>query len=169
MDHEIICFDEVSFRLVPVYHKVWFMKGQKPKATFWWSNKKLNVFGALVGGNRLYYEFHESQNSIVFLSFLMNFIDTLDKNKKYVFIMDNAGWHKTQIITNYLAKQENIAVEFIPPYSPQLNAIETCWKITRADLTNSKFFVSLKELRLELKKYWDSNPFRLNVTNYLMP
>jgi len=34
VDHELITFDEVGFRLVPVYKKVWFFKGEKPQEYF---------------------------------------------------------------------------------------------------------------------------------------
>ena len=107
-------FDEVGFRLVPVYKRMWFFKGEKPKSLFWWSNKKLQVFAALEEGKKLYYEFHVAQNSLIFKAFLSNFIEELDKNKKYVFILDNAGWHKTNVIINYLAKFSNIKIQFLP-------------------------------------------------------
>ena len=68
-------FDEVGFRLVPVYKRMWFFKGEKPKSLFWWSNKKLQVFAALEEGKKLYYEFHVAQNSLIFKAFLSNFID----------------------------------------------------------------------------------------------
>jgi len=43
LGHTIVTFDEAAFRLVPVYHKVWFLKGQKPNGVFFWSNKKLEI------------------------------------------------------------------------------------------------------------------------------
>ena len=70
MDYTIVTFDEVSFRLVPVYKRVWFMKGEKPKGYFFWSNKKLNMIGALIGGKELYYEWHVAYNSLTFIAFL---------------------------------------------------------------------------------------------------
>ena len=31
MGYSIVTFDEASFRLVPVYRRVWFFNGEKPK------------------------------------------------------------------------------------------------------------------------------------------
>ena len=90
-------FDEAGFRLVPVYRRVWFIKGKKPKGVFFWSNKKSNIIGALIDGKKLYYKWHESLNTLTFLGFLKVFIKQLPKGK-YVFIFDNASYHKSSTI-----------------------------------------------------------------------
>jgi len=53
LDYTIVTFDEAGFRLVPVYKRVWFRTGRKPKGVFFWSNKKSNIIGALIDGKRL--------------------------------------------------------------------------------------------------------------------
>lgn len=167
MDHIVVCFDEASFRLVPVYRKRWFFKGKKPQAIFWWCNKKLNVFGALINGQELFYDFFDAQNSITFKAFLSRLFEVLDENKKYVFILDNASWHKTDVIKKYLSEHNNVKVEYLPPYSPELNPIETIWKITRANETNSRFYENLDVLQEALENFWTKNTFMLKVSNYL--
>lgn len=167
MDHILVSFDEASFRLVPVYKKVWYIKGEKPCGVFFWSNKKLTTFGALTSENEFFYDFYDGQNSLTYLAFLSEFIERLDKRKRYVFIFDNAGYHKTNIIRNYLAKFDFIKVEYLPPYSPELNPIETCWKITRAAVTNSKFYKTMDSLQDSLENFWGKNKFMLKFTNYL--
>ena len=122
MDHELITFDEVGFRLVPVYRRVWFFKGEKPRGVFFWSNKKLNLIGALINGTKIFYEWHNSLNSLTFKAFLSDFIDTLLPEKNYVFLLDNVGYHKTSCILNFLKRFQNIKVEFYPTYSPELRA-----------------------------------------------
>ena len=116
MGHEIVSIDEVGFQLATNYKKIWFERGKKPRRAFFWSNKKLIVFAAQIENKKVLYEFHIAQNSIIFMSFLNNLFEHLDKNKKYVFIIDNAAWHKTQLVKNYFSKQKRwIQVEFIPP------------------------------------------------------
>lgn len=87
MGYSIVTFDEASFRLVPVYKRVWFIKGEKPKGFFFWSNKKLNIFGALIDGRKLFYEFYNSMNSLTYKAFLMSFVESLPKRKKFVFYL----------------------------------------------------------------------------------
>lgn len=170
MDHILVSFDEVSFRLAPVYHRIWYLKGQTPKSKFFWCNKKINVFGALMDNGELFCEDFEGQNSLTCKAFLSDFIESkIKKNKKYVFIFDNAGWHKTNVIKNYLAKFSNIKVQYLPPYCPELNPIETTWKTTRWNLTNSNSFSTIEKLKERLEIYWKRNNFKLNFTNYLCP
>ena len=167
MGHTLICFDEVSFRLVPVYRKMWYLTGQTPQGKFFWSNKKITIFGALIDNGELFCEDFDGQNSLTYLAFLSDFIDTLDKNKKYVFIFDNASYHKTDVIKNYLKRFSNIKVVYLPPYCPELNPIETCWKIARHDVTNSKYFSTIEKLKDRLENFWERHNFKLIFTNYL--
>jgi len=170
LDHTLVSFDEVSFRLAPVYHKMWYLTGQKPRGKFFWCNKKINVFGALLDTGELFCEDFEGQNSLTCKAFLSDFIDAkIDKNKKYVFIFDNASWHKTDVIKRFLAKFSNIKTQYLPPYCPELNPIETTWKTTRHNVTNSNYFPTIEQLKKRLEKYWQRNNFKLNFTNYLCP
>jgi len=91
LDHEIVSIDEVGFQLATNYKRIWFESGKKPKRAFLWSNKKLTVFAAQLENQKVFYEFHIAQNSMIFMSFLNGLFNHLDKNKKYVFIIDNAG------------------------------------------------------------------------------
>lgn len=144
------------------------MVGQKPGGVFFWSNKKISVFGALTSENDFFYDFYDGQNSLTYKAFLSDFIETLDRKKKYVFIFDNAAYHKTDVIQNYLASfSDFIKIEFLPPYSPELNPIETCWKITRNYVTNSKYYKTLDELQESLEMFWAKQKFKLNFINYL--
>jgi len=94
--------------------------------------------------------------------------DELDKNKKYVLILDNAGWHKTQIVRKRFEQNKDwIKIEFIPPYSPELNPIETNWKVTRNAVTKSRFFKNLDELQGALEKFWSEHVFTQNFIKYL--
>ena len=168
MGHEIVSIDEVGFQLATNYKRIWFEKGKKPRRAFFWSNKKLTVFAAQVENQKVFYEFHIAQNSIIFMSFLNGLFNQLDKSKKYVFILDNAAWHKTQLVKNYFAKQKKwIKVEFIPPYSPELNPIETNWKVTRNRVTKSNHFKTIDNLQIALETFWDEHIFTQKFISYL--
>ena len=154
---------------MPVYRKVWYFKGERPKGFFFWSNKKLSLIGAYSDGKKVFYEWYDALNSLTFKAYLSSFIPTLSKRKKYVFLMDNVGYHKTSCIQNYIAKYPNIKVEYYPPYSPELNAIETCWKITRAVVTNSTYYPTLEHMKLAVEKFLDNHIFMHRLSHYLCP
>ena len=55
------------------------------------------------------------------------YLDELSKaftDSNIKLIMDQAGWHKSQ----GLRVPDNIQIEFLPPYSPELNPVERLWK-----------------------------------------
>ena len=93
--------DEASFQLTTGYKRIWFLKGKKPKEAFFWSNKKLIVFGALTSTSKFYYNFYISQNSLTFSLFLEELFAWMNPRKKYVLILDNIGFHKTDYILRF--------------------------------------------------------------------
>ena len=168
MDCTIVNFDEVTYRLVPFLRKVWALKGTKPKGIFWWSNKKANMFGALIDGKKLYREWYDKLNANSFIEFMKRFVETLNPNKKYVFVFDNGPAHKAKKSIAYLnSLGEKFSIEFLPAYSPQLNCIETCWKTIRYNVTNSNWFQTIEELKQGVEIFLDGHFFNLNPSEYL--
>ena len=168
MGYELVSIDEVGFQLQTNYKRIWFPKGEKPKRAFFWSNKKVTICGALTSTHKFFYDFLEAQNSFTFGCFLEKLIAWLDPSKKYVFILDNAGWHKTCVIQDIFDQhKKQIAVEFIPPYSPELNPIETCWKVTRNNVTKSQYFKSIEDMKSALELFWKEHIFMQKFITYL--
>ena len=158
----------MTFRLVPINKKIWAPIGSKPKGLFWWSNKKANMFGALIDGKKLYSEWYEKLNAHSFIDFMKRFVSTLDTTKKYVFVFDNGPAHKAKMSKELLySLGENIFIEFLPTYSPQLNCIETCWKIMRYNVTNNNFFQSIDGLKVGIEQFLKGYFFMLSPSNYL--
>jgi len=57
------------------------------------------------------------------------------KDKQIVLIMDNASFHKSKS----LKIPENIAIKYLPPYSPQLNPVERVFQEIRKHMKNLVF------------------------------
>lgn len=153
---------------MPIARKVWAESGTRPKGIFWWSNKKANMFGALINGKKLHYEWYNNLNAHSFVEFLTRFVQTLDISKKYVFVLDNGPAHRAKMSQVYMQSLgANIMIEFLPPYSPQLNCIETSWKIVRYNVTNSNLFQTIDDLKKGVQQFVDTHNFMLNPSNYL--
>lgn len=127
------------------------------------------MFGALVDGKELYNEWFDKLNTTAFIAFVQRFVATLDPTKKYVFIFDNGPAHRSKKSKEFLnTLGKNIFVEFLPPYSPQLNCIETCWKIIRYNVTNSNVFQTIESLKCGIEEFLKKHFFMLNPNNYLI-
>jgi len=67
-------------------------------------------------------------------------------NEEIVIIMDQAGWHKSKD----LVVPENIAIIYLPPYSPELNPIERLWKYLKTHYIHNRIFDSLKQMMADM-------------------
>ena len=75
-------------------------------------------------------------NSVVFCDFikLLKYTWTklnIDVKSQVVVILDNAPYHKSAATVDWLRHHE-IKVEFLPPYSPSLNPVETLFKYIKS-------------------------------------
>jgi transposase len=67
-------------------------------------------------------------------------------------ILDNARYQRCDLVIN-LAKELNIELLFLPPYSPNLNLIERVWKFTKKHCLNSKYYPKFSEFRDAIYKF----------------
>ena len=107
-------------------------KGQRVHGKQDWGAKgRTNVIGALVGKLLLTVSLVTGNiNGDIFLSWLKH--DLLPKAPPgSVIVLDNASFHKRQDIVK-LVTEEGHLLEFLPPYSPDLNNIEHVWAQAKA-------------------------------------
>jgi transposase len=104
-------------------------KGVKPICKFQQVFQSLYLFGAFspITGNHFELELPYC-NTENFQLFLDEFAKNIPDEFK-ILLLDNGAFHKAQ----KLIVPENIALLFIPPYSPELNPAEKIWwKMKRA-------------------------------------
>ena len=54
-------------------------------------------------------------------------------------VLDNAAYNRSRKVKS-LAKRLKIDLEYLPPYSPNLNLIERYWKFLKSECLNTKFY-----------------------------
>jgi len=128
-----------------------------------------DVIGALNNKTgKVFRLFCEKIDSIAFLKFLKKL---LKYYKKIFLILDNASWHKSKLIKNFVYEnKERIRLEFLPPYSPEYNPSEQCWKNVKRDLLTSKMFFSLEGMKDQIDSYFEKKRFsNLKLERFLCP
>jgi len=112
------------------------------------TRKKQGVFGAVqVRQGRLVTQFEDTFNALTFQSFLEYVLRYRTPGKLMVLVLDNARWHHAKLIQPWLFKHHHvIQLDFLPPYSPELNTIERVWKLTRRLCTHNMYFPHLDDL-----------------------
>ena len=157
------CEDEATFGLLPIIKRGWARKGSCPVVTINSKNVCTNVFGA------------RSMRSFVF-SFskrkrqrdFVRFADKLSKRwGKVLLFVDNGPCHHGKIVDRFLdSHRGTFRLAFFPPYSPDLNPIEQCWKPARRKLSN-RFLPSLHSAEYHLTAEFSRHSFMPKMFKYL--
>ena len=171
--------DEVHFQQNTTITRAWFKKSSKPtiktsvgRNTISYSGYVSPISGELFTTKSKTFNFEEVIKS--FRELIKKFSA---ENKKIVLVLDNAPWHRKAHRLIYKEKDSEykdirkvMSLFFIPPYSPDLNPIELCWKTTRKEVTHNRYFSTIKELEDKLdayfKKYSVSNEKYKKLCNF---
>ncbi len=91
-------------------------------------------------------------NSELFIEFINDFIKNNKTEEPIVLVMDNAPWHKSMVMKKKMLEWQdsNLFTIFLPPYSPQLNLIETLWRKIKHEWLCRKDYYSKNTLERKL-------------------
>ena len=136
----IFSFDESAFQFVGNYIKVISLtKPQLTTDTNRYSCKAAGFY-SLTPEGKDYITFMENSTKET----IMNLFKDIRKQnlKEIIFLLiDNFSSHKANIVKN-LAKELNIELCYLPPYSPQLQPIEKVWYKNKRDNMQYKLIKS---------------------------
>ena len=108
-----------------------------------YSKKSVSVFGVL-GFDSLHIRTVDTCNSKTFKGFLQ---EMLRIYPKILLILDNAPYHKSGTVTEFVkANEDRLRLVFLPAYTPQLNPIEQQWNVLERMLAG-RYFASVEDLR----------------------
>ena len=140
----LVYIDESGFcEAMPRTHS-YSHKGTRAYGSYDWNNRKrTNVIGALCDHKLITVGLTQSNiNADIVYAWLCK--DLLTKlPQRSVIIMDNATFHKRKDIQEAIQKAGHI-LEYLPPYSPDLNPIEQLW--AKAKQMVRSFEYSIDEL-----------------------
>lgn len=160
----IVYQDEVHFQVTTSVTRKWVKKGSKPKVGSAPGRKSVPYSGYVVPatGELLVNKPTWFNYETVIQSF-RDFINSypIDSDKMIYMIIDNAPWHKKayrliqeEKLDEYSDKREKMTLVKLPPYSPDLNSIEQCWRVTRREVTHNTYFSSAEVLEQTLDTYF---------------
>ena len=134
----------------------WIRTGTRKPIDTTASRTRMNLMGALdLAHMRLTVVSLETLNSATMKTFFDQLKDAYPKAPKIHLILDR-GPYNTSKDTQKAAKERGIELHYLPPYSPNLNPIERCWKIMNEHVRNNRFFVSAKEFRESMLHFFDN-------------
>ena len=168
-DTPVLFMDGVhpSYNSMPAYG--WLPKGERAEIPSNTGRERVNLNGAL---NAQTHEVFVVEGESV------NAQSTIDLFKKieawypevpsiYVFC-DNAAYYHSKNIQKYL-ETSRIHLEFLPPYSPNLNLIERLWRFMHKQVSYNRYYPTFSAFKEELLMFFDrlSEEFADNLRSLL--
>lgn len=137
MNGEVVVFaeDECHVLWGDVIGRTWYRKNQRAEVPIENAKKRQTYYGVMNLYNKEFklsgYERGNGENTIDFLKYLQ----ALNRGKRLIILWDNASYHRSQEVRDYLAQvnqglpEKNWKLTCLPfaPYAPQQNPVEDIW------------------------------------------
>jgi transposase len=129
----IVFVDETGFGLIPTVHRTWGLRGQTPRLEHPLRHHgKVSAIGGLSvspGRRRLQMFLRLVPGGDVSQAVVVAFLRGLLRHRSRWVIVIWDGWavHRGPRVTAFLARHGRLRVERLPPYAPELNAMDHAW------------------------------------------
>ncbi|MEK7753012.1 MAG: transposase [Acidobacteriota bacterium] len=157
--------DEVSFWQDGSAHRTWAPIGQRPVVDTYGNRNTAHVFGAIEIAEepQFHYAFADVFSGVTFHAFLVGLLAAYDAQvapapaPKLFLIIDNGSCHNLSAEGKVwlAANTHRIELNRLPPYSPEYNGIEACWKTTRRMTTHNAFFATRDDRDAALRRTFE--------------
>jgi transposase len=156
-DETAVFQDEVEVHLNPKIGAMWMRKGQQAQVMTPGNNVKRHLAGSLVWrSNTLVVSPPGTRrNTALFLAHLDDLRRRLRAYRKIHVICDNAAFHKSRAVRDYLARWgHRIQIYYLPAYAPETNPIERVWWQLHETITRNHRCATIEELLQEVYQWF---------------
>lgn len=123
----------------------WIGKGTCKELPTTAGQKRINLVGALnLEDMTPITQEYDTINGQSILYFLETFQARMETVKIIHVVLDRARYPTCPEVQEWV-KTSRIKLHFLPPCSPNLNAIERCWKIMHEHVTNNRYYPSFSQ------------------------
>ena len=123
----------------------WIRKGTRKELPTTSGQKRLNILGALdLEDMRLMHQEYATIDHDAVIGFLKNLEVHMPTATAIHVVLDAARYHTCPEVMDYV-RTSRIRLHHLPPYSPNLNIIERCWKIMHECVTNNRYYQTFNQ------------------------
>jgi transposase len=159
-DVDLWALDEVHFQQHGSRCRMWVApEVREPVLLHAPTRKSIGYFGAvrLRDGKFIYAREEDKFNAQTCWQFLKQLRrKSLPTGKQVVIIIDNAKYHHALLHKAWREEaMPGFRLDFLPPYSPDLNPIERVWKLTRRLCLHNVYFSKLDQVSETAERQFD--------------
>jgi transposase len=147
----------------------WIYKGSDKAILTTATQRRVHIFGALsYPSNELIIIEDETINSQSVVAVLEKLKFKHRPGETINCVLDNAKYQKSLLIQDYLTKNPNFKLHYLPAYSPNLNLIERLWKFMHKHVTNNCYYEHFESFRYSLLSFLRNiDQFKNDLKNLL--
>lgn len=150
-DIDLWATDEVHFQQYGSRCRMWVPpETRDPVLLHHPTRRSVGYFAAvrLRDGKFVFQRETERFNAVTFHAFLRRLRVVAGRaGRRVILITDNARYHHARLHKTWREQcAARFALDFLPPYSPDLNPIERVWKLTRRLCLHNRYFPTLDEV-----------------------
>lgn len=165
--------DEAVFQQSGTISRTWAPVGEGVEVASEPCRRSEKAFGAVNVTNedtpKFHFMFAAVFNAITFMLFLKQLLRAYPTRVIHL-ILDNVRYHHAKLVQEWLSSDgltDRIKFHFLPPYSPDFNAVEDVWRVSKRKSTHNKHFPEKLALRHALFRCFNrfqGNPASLRST-----
>ena len=153
--------DEVRFQQYGSRCRMWIPpETRDPVLLHYPTRKSVGYWGAVRvrDGRLLYRRETEAFNARTCQQFLQQLYSARPRaGRQTLVITDNAKYHHANLHLSWREERlSRFSLDFLPPYSPELNPIERAWKLTRRLRTHNHYFATLDEVIVAVETQFEA-------------
>lgn len=162
--------DEASFRQDPSLYQTWAPRGEQPRIATTGQRNTQKIFGAVaLGEPRFHFQADTVFNGATYTRFLGQLVQKYP-GRRIILIHDNVSYHRAPEVRQWLSQQRRFELAALPPYSPELNAVEPIWHHTRLQATHNRYYPQTDEFIARLTATLrDIARYPRQIEGYLQP
>jgi transposase len=146
---ETICFmDGVhpTHNVQPAYG--WIQKGVRKEIPANSGRARINLSGVIdVIDHKVLVQEDKMLNAEATISFFRKIEEAYPGKSRVHVFCDNARYYRNKAVTKYL-KTSKVQLQFLPPYSPNLNPIERLWKWMKERVIYNTYYSEFEDFKL---------------------
>lgn len=147
-EYEVYFFDEGRFGLQSTVTRCWGKRGEPTSVPVQQGYQSFYIYSAVNPCSGDSFSLFLPEISTDIMNLYLQELRKSSGDKKVLLMMDQAGWHKS----HDLVIPDNIVIEYLPPYSPELNPVERLWWWLRKEVTHNIVFQTLEAIMDALEK-----------------
>ena len=160
-DSIVFAEDEAVITSQTRLQKVWLPEGKRAFVEDTINRKAAHLYGFLNIQNGVGVVYKTSTQTGEVTVDVLKKLSERHPNKRIVIFWDNASWHKSKAVRDFLAATKGTFQLYnFPPYSPELNPQEHVWKELRDKVLNNKLITNIDRAIDDSIAFIDSSIFK---------